>query len=388
MKKTTTDSGNIRHSIQGSALSRRSFLKGSAAVLATTAAGLSVPARLLQAGDAVEASYYRQFSNNSVQCLLCPRACRIGDGERGYCGVRENRGGVLYTLVYGSPCAIHLDPIEKKPFFHVLPGSQSLSLSTVGCNLECKFCQNWQISQSRPEDFEVKKRSPERIVRIASSYNAPSIAYTYGEPTVFYEYMSDIADIAHRNRIMNLVVSAGFINKKPLRDLCRRVDAIKIDLKAFTDTYYADICDGRLKPVLSTMKTIREEGVWLEIVYLMVPTLNDKPDKIREMAGWIMSNLGSDTPLHLSRYFPRYKLKNLPPTPLSSLEQAYDICLEEGLKFVYIGNTGDHPAQNTYCPSCSTGVITRSGYRIESIGLKEGKCPQCGASIPGLWEEK
>jgi pyruvate formate lyase activating enzyme len=366
-------------------ISRRSFLKGSASVLAGTAIGLSIPTRLLSVNDPVEAKYYRTFRNNSIQCLLCPRACRMEDGERGDCEVRENRAGVLYTLVYGNPCALHLDPIEKKPFFHVLPGTQSLSLSTVGCNLKCKFCQNWQISQSRPEDVKVEYRSPEKLAEIANTYHAPSIAYTYGEPTVFYEYMCDTADAARKRGIKNLVVSAGFINKKPLIELCKRVDAIKIDLKSFTNSYYVDICDGWLEPVLNTLVTIKEAGSWLEIVYLMVPTLNDDPVEIKEMAKWIISNLGPDTPMHFSRFYPRYQLKNLPPTPLSSLESARKICLEEGLKFVYIGNVGDHEAENTYCPSCSEKIISRAGYRITSINLKDGKCPYCNTAIPGLW---
>jgi len=285
-----------------------------------------------------EARYYENINKNTVKCLLCPRGCVIQDGKRGQCGVRENREGKLFTLTYGHACSIHFDPIEKKPFFHVLPGTKSLSLATVGCNFKCKFCQDWQISQSTPEMIRTRYQSPKQIVRKALSINAPSISFTYGETVVFIEYAQDIAREAASSNIKSFVVTNGFYRPKPLRDLCKVVNAIKIDLKAFTNRYYRDICGGELKPVLDSILKVRSEGVWLEIVYLMLPTLNDSPNEIRDMARWLVKNVGEDVPLHFSRFFPQYQLNNLPPTPISSLETAYKICREEGLKFVYIGN--------------------------------------------------
>ena len=368
------------------AMSRRTFITGSAAVLAAVAAG--IPLRNARSGERrTEARYYEKLEHEEVRCLLCPKECRIGDRERGYCGVRENDHGTYYTLVYGEPCALHLDPIEKKPFFHVIPGTSAFSLATVGCNMECKFCQNWQISQSRPEQVETRHIEPDRIVEQASSLHAPSIAYTYGEPVVFIEYMMDIAARARARGIRNVVVTSGYINRKPLLDLCALVDAIKVDLKAFEESYYRDVCSSELRPVLDTITTIREQGVWLEIVYLMVPTLNDDPAKIREMARWLRAHAGADVPVHFSRFFPQYRMKNLPPTPVSSLERAYDICREEGLQFVYVGNVPRHEMENTYCPSCEEIIIHRQGYRVLSLDVIGGKCRFCGAPIPGIWQE-
>jgi pyruvate formate lyase activating enzyme len=334
-----------------------------------------------------EAKYYEKLQGDEVRCLLCPKGCLIPPGGRGACGVRENRDGTLFSLVYGQPCAIHLDPIEKKPFFHVLPGTQSFSLSTVGCNLDCKFCQNWQISQSRPEDIDTSYHSPELLAERALSVGARSIAYTYGEPVVFSEYAQAIALAGRKEGLASVVVSNGYINEEPLSDLCGLVDAIKIDLKAFTEKYYRDICRAELKPVLDSISRVRKSGVWLELVYLMVPTLNDDPEDIRRMAKWLRAEIGREVPLHFSRFHPQYQLANLPPTPVSSLERAYDICKEEGLEYVYIGNVPGHETENTRCPSCSKIVISRKGYRIGKIDITEGNCRYCGHEIPGVWEE-
>jgi pyruvate formate lyase activating enzyme len=366
-------------------LTRRAFMRGSAALIA--AAAVDIPLPLSAQHTAVEARYYERLGGKEIRCLLCPRECRVGDGGRGACKVRENRDGTYRTLVYGHACAVHLDPIEKKPFFHVLPGTQALSLSTVGCNLSCKFCQNWQISQSRPEDVETREMPPAQIVAQAVSLRAPSIAYTYGEPVVFIEYMQDIAKLGREKGLRSVVVSNGYIRKEPLLDLCRLVDAIKIDLKAFEEPYYRDICGGTLQPVLDTILTIHSQKVWLELVYLVVPTLNDNAAKIRDMARWISANLGPDVPLHFSRFFPQYRLENLPPTPVSTLDQAYEICREEGLHYVYVGNVPGHKAENTYCPNCSRRIITRGGYRLENLDVKNGKCRFCGYAIAGIWQE-
>ncbi|MCK4450755.1 MAG: AmmeMemoRadiSam system radical SAM enzyme [Anaerolineae bacterium] len=325
--------------------------------------------------------------NDKVRCLTCERRCELADGQVGWCRTRENRAGTLYTLIYGAVSSLSCNPIEKKPLYHFLPGTPSYSIATPGCNFRCPFCQNWQISQSRPEQVQTQHVPPGRIVDQASSLHAPSIAYTYGEPVVFIEYMTDIASLARERGIRNVVVSSGYINRKPLLDLCARVDAIKIDLKAFDESYYRDVCSSELRPVLDAITTVREQGVWLEIVYLMVPTLNDDPAKIREMARWLRKNVGAGVPVHFSRFFPQYRMKNLPPTPVSSLERAYDICREEGLQFVYVGNVPRHEMESTYCPSCDKVIIHRQGYRVLSLDIVDGQCRFCGAPVPGMWQE-
>jgi pyruvate formate lyase activating enzyme len=333
----------------------------------------------------VEARYYERLPDREIICRLCPRQCRLGDKERGYCGVRENIGGTYYSLVYGKVCALNVDPIEKKPFFHVLPKTEALSLATAGCNVHCKFCQNWEISQSRPEQVEARDLSPRAAAETALRYNCPSLAYTYSEPTVFYEYMADTAVEARRHGLKNVVVSGGYINPDPLRALAEKVDAIKIDLKAFRQDFYKTYVRGDLAPVLESIRIVRRSGVWLEIVFLLIPTLNDAEDDIRSMARWIAGEIGADVPLHLTRFQPMYLLKNLPPTPVATLETARRIALAEGLHFVYVGNVPGHEGENTYCPKCRTAVIERAGFEIRANRLVGGACPKCRTPIPGLW---
>ncbi len=365
-------------------LSRRDFIASSAAFLA---AGLA-PAPLFSSNeDLFEASFYERLGNGRVRCRLCPHSCTLPPGRKGLCRVRKNIDGTLYSLVYGRPCSVHIDPIEKKPFFHVLPGSLALSLSTVGCNMTCRFCQNWQISQAEPEDVSVDFISPGTIVSKAVEHNARSIAYTYGEPVVFYEYMSSIAESARGSGILSTVVSNGYYSPEAIKTLCDKIDAIKIDLKSFSENYYRDICGASLAPVLDNLKTIKNSGIWLEIVYLMVPTLNDDPDMIRKMARWLLENLGPDVPIHFSRFHPAYRLSNLPPTPLSSLEAAWETCIEEGIRYAYIGNVTGHRAENTFCHNCGKKIISRKGYSIQGIEISDGKCLHCSSEIPGLWQE-
>jgi pyruvate formate lyase activating enzyme len=334
------------------------------------------------------AQYWEKLDKGRIRCTLCPHGCSIADGRRGVCRVRENRDGTLYSLSWGKPCALHADPVEKKPFYHFLPGSIALSLSTVGCNMNCLFCQNWQISQSSPENFETDTVNPGFFARKAVSAGASSIAFTYGEPVVFIEYAKDIASAAKESGIRSLVISNGFIEPEPLADLCSSVDAIKIDLKAFEDGYYRKICGARMDPVLNSLVDIRSRGVWLEIVYLMVPTLNDDPDTIGRMAAWIVAELGQDVPVHFSRFHPAYRLSDLPPTPISSLEEARKRCLDAGIRYVYIGNVAGHAGDSTYCHSCSRRIIERSGYKIRSMEMDEDRCRFCGAVQPGIWRNE
>jgi pyruvate formate lyase activating enzyme len=333
----------------------------------------------------VEALYYKKHSDREIECLLCPRYCKLGDKERGYCGVRENMGGTYYTLVYGKACSVNVDPIEKKPFFHFLPRTNALSIATAGCNVNCKFCQNWEISQVRPEQVAHYDIPPSKVVDLAKKYSCPSIAYTYSEPVIFYEYMYDTSKEARLKGIKNTVVTGGHINPEPLEELTKVVDAIKIDLKAFTQDFYTSYVRGELQPVLDAIKIVHKSNVWLEIVYLLIPTLNDSPDEIRNLCSWIMNEIGPDVPLHFSRFYPMYLMKNLPRTPLSTLEKAYKIALAEGLHYVYLGNIPSHQAESTYCPKCKNKVIQRIGYQIKKIELKEGKCKFCSNPIPGVW---
>jgi pyruvate formate lyase activating enzyme len=333
----------------------------------------------------VEARYYKKLPDREIECQLCPRRCRLGDKERGYCGVRENDGGTYYTLVYGKVCALNVDPIEKKPFFHVRPKTNALSLATAGCNVNCKFCQNWEISQARPEQVKNVDFQPARVAEAAEKYGCRTIAFTYSEPTVYYEFMYDTVVAARQRGIRSVVVSGGHINPEPLEALTRIVDAIKIDLKAFNPEFYKTYIRGELQPVLDAISQIHKNGVWMEIVYLMIPTLNDDIDEVRRMARWLAETIGTDVPLHFSRFSPMYLLKNLPPTPISSLEKARDAARAEGLRFVYIGNVPGHEGENTYCPKCNTLLIRRHGYQIQDNILKGGACPNCQTPIPGRW---
>ncbi|MEW6441751.1 MAG: AmmeMemoRadiSam system radical SAM enzyme [bacterium] len=336
-------------------------------------------------GGVREARYYSRLKDREIRCDLCPRQCQVGDRERGYCGVRENRGGTYCTLTYGRPCAVHVDPIEKKPFFHFCPGSTAFSIATAGCNMNCKYCQNWDISQSRPEQVRSMPLGPRECATRARESGALSIAYTYSEPVVFFEYMSDTADQARAQGLRNAMVSAGFIQEVPLKDLLTRLDAVKIDLKAFSDAFYRDVCRGRLDPVLKTLVTVRKAGVWLEIVYLVLPTLNDSEKETRDLCRWIASELGPEVPVHFTRFFPTYLLKNLPPTPVDTLERMHGIAKSEGLLFPYVGNVPGHPAESTSCPGCNTPLVRRSGFNVRIEGLKEGRCGKCGRKVAGLW---
>jgi pyruvate formate lyase activating enzyme len=351
--------------------------------------GLALAAHAAEA-DAqftIEARFYDKLPYKKIKCKLCPRECVIDDRERGYCGVRENRGGTYYSLVYARVCAAHVDPIEKKPLFHFLPGTMAFSVATAGCNVNCKMCQNWDISQSRPEQLNSTYLPPKRLAGLARQYQCPSIAYTYSEPVVFCEYVLDSAEAGRDAGVKSVVVSGGYIQEEPLKQMCRRVDAIKIDLKGFTEKYYGQVVHGELKPVLNALVSIRKQGVWNEVVYLVIPTLNDSDAEFRGLAGWVKAELGPDVPLHFSRFHPDYLLKNLPPTPVATLERAKAICDAEGLHYVYIGNVPGHPAESTWCPNCRRAVVERAGFTVRAMHLDKGKCRFCHQTIPGIWGE-
>jgi len=371
-------------------LDRRKFLKYTGAGIALTVSYTKLlPEKLLadlKEPYKKEARYYKKIEGNIVQCQLCPRECFVSDGNRGYCDVRENQNGTYYTLVYGRLVAIHIDPIEKKPLFHFLPGTNALSVATAGCNVDCKFCQNWNIAQALPEEVPSKFVPPDQLVSLAVKYKSPTMAFTYTEPVVFTEYVYDCASFGKNHNVRSVMISNGYINKKPMQDLCGVLDAVKIDLKSFNDNFYKKIVRGTLKPVLDTLVTLKESNKWFEMVYLVIPTLNDKKEEIANMSKWILSNLGPDVPIHFTRFHPEYLLTNLPPTPVKTLEIAYNTAKDAGLNFVYIGNVPGHQAENTYCPNCNKLLIQRLGFSIKENNIVDGKCKFCGKDIPGVWK--
>ncbi|MBN1694463.1 AmmeMemoRadiSam system radical SAM enzyme [candidate division WOR-3 bacterium] len=369
-------------------MNRREFLKTLAVLPLTALAKTSSRGYYV---DPKVASYWIKKEGNTVQCQNCPHKCVLKDGQRGFCRVRENRGGKLYTLSYGNPCAVHIDPIEKKPLYHFLPGTTAYSIATAGCNFRCKHCQNYQISQVAPEETSNYKLPPEKLVNEVLHHknrnNISSIAYTYTEPSIFIEYMLDSAKLAKKEGIKNVYHSNGYLNEKPLLDLIPFLDGANIDLKFFKNDSYMDIASGSLEPVLNTLKKLKAGGVWLEITYLIIPTINDDTKEIKEMTSWVLDNLGDEVPIHFSRFYPTYKLENLPQTPLKSVEKAREIAIDMGVKYSFVGNVpSGNPGENTYCPACGKLLIKRRGYYILENNIKKDSCPACGEKIAGVWK--
>jgi len=376
-------------------LTRRELIKK--LMLAGAGAGLAGIAGCIQQESTAQAAvtadhealYYNKMGQDLIQCHLCPNECSLRPGGRGVCGNRINRDGKLYTLVYGRAAALNVDPVEKKPLFHFHPGSWALSVGTAGCAFSCKNCQNWEISQHTPEQLErvgrIHDMPPRKLVSLAKSRGIPIIAYTYNEPISFYEYMLDTAKLAHQQGIKSVMISNGYINREPMIELAQYLDAVKIDLKGFSEEFYRDYCQGRLAPVLETIKRVIALGKWLEVVYLVIPTVNDDPETIRQMAQWLKRAGGPDVPLHFSRFMPAYRLKNLPPTPEKTLRQCRKIALDTGLNYVYIGNIPGWDIASTYCPSCGQVVIKRNGFEILANHIKSnGTCKFCGHQIAGI----
>lgn len=332
-----------------------------------------------------EARFYRKLNGNRVQCLLCYRKCIVKNGKRGFCRNRENHDGIYYSIVYGKPSALQVDPIEKEPSYHMWPGTNIFCTGTASCNNRCQFCHNWHLSQKSIEEIYYYSVQPEDIVQMASKYECKSLSFTYNEPTVFYEYMYDIARIAKDKGFGVLYHTNGLINKEPLLSLLEYMNAVTVDLKAFTDTFYREVCSSRLSPVLKTLINIRKADKHLEIVNLMVPSLNDNSDDVRQMCRWIVQNLGEDTPLHYSRFFPNYKLQNLPPTPIETLEKACEIAKEEGIHFVTIGNVPGHEYNSTFCPQCKKKIIHRIHFEVLMNHVIDGQCNFCKYPIAGIW---
>jgi pyruvate formate lyase activating enzyme len=333
----------------------------------------------------IEALYYVS-TPKGLKCQLCPNDCTMKEGEESDCRTRINRAGILECIAYGNPCAVHIDPIEKKPLYHFLPSSKTLSIATAGCNLACLNCQNWEISQSSPLKTKNYKLMPEEVVKKCLDNNCSSIAYTYSDPIVFYEYVLDTAKIARQEHIKNIIVSAGYINEKPLREWCKYIDAANIDLKSFSNNIYEMLNAGTLEPVLNTIKILREEEVWLEITNLIVPNWTDDLDMIKKMCDWLYDNEFENIPLHFSRFFPQFKLMDLPPTPIDILLKAKQIAVESGIHFVYIGNAPETGNTTTNCPNCNAILVERIGYSVQHMNIANNQCPFCGQTVHGTWE--
>jgi pyruvate formate lyase activating enzyme len=333
-----------------------------------------------------EAFLYRKLDKEKIRCDLCAHRCVIQPGKIGICHVRENIGGVLYTDVYGRTIAQHMDPIEKKPLYHFYPGSRAYSIATPGCNFRCLFCQNWDISQITSRNILKlgKEASPEQIVREVKRAGCKSIAYTYTEPTIFFEYSYDTARLAHAEGIKNVYVSNGYMTPEMLDRIHPYLDAINVDLKAFRDKTYRRMLGARLQPVLDNLIKIRKMDIWLEVTSLLIPGMNDDPEEIRDMVGFIAGELGKEVPWHISRFFPAYKMQEVPVTPLETLQRAKEAGLKAGLQYIYIGNVRTVGDSDTFCPQCGALILERSGFGITRNRIQDGKCPECGFKIAGV----
>ena len=332
-----------------------------------------------------EAMFYEREVNSQIRCGLCRFRCLIGNGARGICHVRENRDGTLYSLVYGKLCAEHVDPIEKKPLFHVMPGSSSFSIATVGCNFRCRHCQNYSISQLRPgASVTGVERTPQEIVQRAMNANCRSISYTYTEPTIFFEFAYDTARLARDAGLANIFVTNGYITKEALATIAPVLDAANIDLKGFSEEFYRDIVHARLSEVLDSIVEYRKQGIWIELTTLIIPGLNDSDAELQGIASFIVTNLGVDTPWHVSSFYPTYLLTDRLSTPVATLRKAREIGIAAGLHHVYEGNVPGKGGENTFCPSCSTLLIERYGFAIGTNRVRNGACPDCGVALAGI----
>lgn len=328
-----------------------------------------------------------EVKEKKILCTLCPRYCLIAEGQHGFCYIRQNIDGKLYSLGYGRPTGFGLDPIEKKPLNHFYPGTQVLSFGTAGCNLGCKFCQNWSISKAKIENVKSIYTTPEQVVLLAKKYKAPSIAYTYNDPTIFGEYVIDISKIAREEGIKNVMVTAGYIDKNARKDVYKYIDAANVDLKAFTEDFYFKLTASHIANVLDTLIWLKNEtDVWLEITTLLIPDENDSTEEIKRMSEWICKNLGDEVPLHFTAFHPDFKMVNKERTPLSTILNAYQTALNEGIKYVYVGNVFHDKGQTTYCPTCKTALIKRSWHDLIQNNLHQHKCPKCGTNIAGRFD--
>jgi len=337
----------------------------------------------------VPTKYWHRLEDGRVQCDLCPRFCKLHEGKHGLCFVRANQNGQVVLTTYGRSSGFCVDPIEKKPLNHFLPSTPVFSFGTAGCNLACKFCQNWDISKSREMDTLADEASPEKIAKAAKKLGCRSVAYTYNDPVIFMEYAIDVAKECRKHDIRSVAVTAGYITEEPRREFFGYMDAVNIDLKGFTEDFYRKICGGHLQPVLDTLKYVKHEtDVWLEITTLLIPGLNDSDQELEEMAQWVMVNLGPDVPWHFTAFYPTWKMQDVPPTPESTLTQAREIAMKAGVRYVYTGNVNDEAGGSTYCHQCGKKLIGRSAYNITEWHLTEDShCEACGTPCAGVFED-
>lgn len=334
-----------------------------------------------------EAMFYKIGKGNEVICELCNHHCHIKEGKRGICGVRENKGGILYSLVYGRMISESIDPVEKKPMLHFMPGSRAYSIATVGCNFHCLHCQNYDISQAPHINngaINGRERTAVAVVDEAHSSGCASLCYTYVEPTIFYEFAYDCSALAHERGMKNIFVSNGYMSPEVTHHLAPFLDGINIDVKAFTDDFYKKVCKARLQPVLDNVKLMHELGVWVEVTTLLIPGLNDSPEELRDLARFVKS-VSPTIPWHVTAFYPTYKMLDRQPTPVATLRKAREIGLEEGLHYVYEGNIPGEGGENTYCPGCGAELISRYGFSIRQNNLSDGGCKTCGQQIAGVW---
>jgi pyruvate formate lyase activating enzyme len=335
----------------------------------------------------VLAKWWKPTENNKILCTLCPRYCKIGEGQPGFCYIRQNINGKLYTIGYGRPTGFALDPVEKKPLNHFLPGSTILSFGTAGCNLGCKFCQNWSMSKAKLDDENSLEVSPEGVVELAKSYHTPSIAFTYNDPTIFGEYVIDISKIAREEGIKSVMVTAGYIDKEARKDVYKYIDAANVDLKGFTERFYHKLTYSHLDDVLDTLVWLKNEtDVWFEITTLLIPDENDSPEEIKQECDWILKNLGDSVPLHFTAFHPDFKMQNKERTPEKTLTNARKIAIEMGIKYCYVGNVHNTEGQTTYCPKCKEKLIKRDWHSVLSNKIKNGCCKSCGEKIGGVFK--
>lgn len=339
-------------------------------------------------GPIVPARYWHRREDGRLQCDVCPRFCHLSAGQRGMCFVRMRQGDEVVLTTYGRSSGFCIDPVEKKPLFHFLPGTPILSFGTAGCNLACKFCQNWDISKSREIDTLADQASPEAIARAAQEMACRSVAFTYNDPTVFLEYAVDVAQACREAGVRTVAVTAGYIEPEARRELYRHMDAANVDLKGFTEKFYQDLAVGHLQPVLDTLVYLKKEtNCWFEITNLMIPGWNDSEKETNEMTGWIVENLGPDVPVHFTAFHPDWKMRDIPPTPPRTLLRARDIAMKNGVRYAYVGNIAHGDGEDTYCPSCRQRVIGRQGYAIVSWNVKKNGCASCGAALQGVFED-
>lgn len=374
-------------------ISRREFLKKGCRFLAALGLSSGVLGSLARRAWATvaapvfrEAMFYERLDGKTVKCGVCFRNCVIRDGQRGFCRNKENRGGILYNIVHSRPSAVQIDPVEKEPSYHLLPGTEILCFGTAGCNFRCKFCHNWHLSQRSIEGIgHAREIAPETAVDIARQRTIPTISFTYNDPISFYEYVYDVAELAKRKGFRILIHTNGTMNPEPLKRLLEYTDGVTVDLKGFTESFYRDLSQASLAPALRSLESIKKSGRWLEIVNLVIPTKNDDPGDMKKMCEWIRDHLGTAVPIHFTRFSPAYKLTSLPYTPIETLEDAYAIAKGAGLEYIYLGNVPGHLRNSTFCPRCEKRLIHRVHFQVLENTMKDGRCMFCEHPIPGIW---